>query len=253
VSRVRCPLLLLPGSLCDARLFAAQLAALRPRPVRVGDLSRSDSVAAMATAILRAAPPRFALAGLSMGAIVAFEIWRRAPGRVAGLAVFDSTCRAESPEVAARRASEIERIRREGTAGLRRLVRESYLPRYFAARIAGREPLHDLVVQMAAACGPAVLQRQWRALMGRPDSRATLATVDVPALVACGAEDALCPPALHEEMAAALGVHCHVLDGAGHLASLEAPERVSRLLGAWLERLDEREWSTDVGRHDVAC
>lgn len=246
----RCPLLLLPGSLCDARLFGTQVTGVRPRAVSVGDLGVADSMPAIAAEVLRRAPPRFALAGLSMGAIAAFEIWRQAPRRVAGLAVFDSNCRAESDQVAARRLAEIEIVRREGTAGLRRLMRETYLPKFFARR---NDRLADLVVQMAAACGPVVLERQWRALMARTDSLPTLATVDVPALVACGHDDRLCPVELHEEMAAALGVRCHPIERCGHLASLEAPEQTARLLRDWLSRVDARELETDDERHAMAC
>lgn len=246
----RCPLLLLPGSLCDARLFGAQVAGLRPRTVTIGNIGTADSIPAIAAGVLRSAPARFALAGLSMGAIVAFEIWRQAPRRVAGLGVFDSTYRSEADHVAARRMAEIEVVQREGTAGLRRLMREAYLPKFFARR---SELLADRVVQMAAACGPAVLERQWRALMARQDSLPTLATVNVPVLVARGAEDQMCAADLHETMAAALGVRCHSIEHCGHLASFEAPTQTTRLLRDWLSQVDAIEREANDERQAVAC
>ena len=102
------PLLLLPGMMCDARLFAPQIAALAPdRPVTVPDLTGQDTMAALAAAVLATAPERFALAGLSMGGIVAMEVIRQAPGRVARLALLDTNPRAELPEVQARRAPHV--------------------------------------------------------------------------------------------------------------------------------------------------
>jgi pimeloyl-ACP methyl ester carboxylesterase len=253
VTAERCPLIMLPGSLCDARLFGPQLAALRHRSVAVGNVGAADSVQAIAAQVLRRAPGRFALAGLSMGGIVAFEVWRQAPQRVAGLALLDSTFQPESAEVAARRLEEIDLVAREGTLGLRRLVRDRHLARYLAQGNVHRQALRDLVLQMATACGPAVFARQWQALMHRPDSRATLRTIDCPALVLCGAEDQLCLPAVHQEMARALGVDCHLLDHCGHLASVEAPQRTCGLLRGWLEQVDARESHSGRDRRDVAC
>jgi pimeloyl-ACP methyl ester carboxylesterase len=246
----RCPLVLLPGSLCDARLFEPQAAALRSRAVTVGDITSADSIEAIAAHVLGSSPPRFAVAGLSMGAIVAFEIWRQAPRRVAGLAVFDSTHRAEASHVAARRQAEIELVQREGTAGLRRLLREIYLPKFFYRT---RATLEDRMLQMATACGPEVLVRQWRALMTRPDSLSTLESVSVPALVARGADDQMCPVDLHEAMATALGVRCHQIERCGHLPSLEAPAQTSGLLRGWLLRVDAFEREVDHERQTMAC
>jgi pimeloyl-ACP methyl ester carboxylesterase len=245
--------MLLPGSLCDARLFGPQIAALRHRAVSVGNIGGADSISTIATDILRRAPHRFALAGLSMGGIVALEIWRQAPERVAGLALLGTSFAPETPAVAARRAEEVEAVKQGGTAALRRLVRDTYLPRYFAGRNRDDPRLGDLVLQMAAACGPSVMFRQWNALACRPDSRATLATIDCPALVLCGAEDRLCTPAVHEELASRIRVPCHVIDGCGHLATVEAPRETTALMAAWLQAVDAHEQAMQDGRRDVAC
>ena len=98
------PIMLIPGLTCSARLYAEQIPALwRFGPVMVADHTRDDSMAAIARRILAAAPPRFALAGLSMGGYIAFEILRQAPERVAKLALLDTGARAETPEQTERR------------------------------------------------------------------------------------------------------------------------------------------------------
>ena len=79
--------------------------------------------------------------------------------------------------------------------------------------------------------------RQQRAIMGRPDSRPTLAVIDCPTLVLCGAEDALTPPDLHREMAAGIRQsRLEIVDHCGHLAPMEQPEAVTRAMRAWLGR-----------------
>ena len=84
--------LLLPGMMLDQRLFSHQLAALGDAYATVvGDLTRSESVDELAEDVLRDAPPRFGLVGLSMGGIVALEIWRRAPERVTHIGLLDTT------------------------------------------------------------------------------------------------------------------------------------------------------------------
>jgi pimeloyl-ACP methyl ester carboxylesterase len=62
------PIVLVPGLNCSARLYADQIPALwRFGPVFVADHTRDETIPAIARRILAAAPPRFALAGLSMG------------------------------------------------------------------------------------------------------------------------------------------------------------------------------------------
>jgi pimeloyl-ACP methyl ester carboxylesterase len=219
--------------MCDARLFGPQIAAFSGlRPVHLATIAGADRVEALAAALLRAAPLRFALAGLSMGGIVAMEALRQAPDRVERIALLDTNPLAETPEVAARREPQIARAR---AGRLAEVVRDELAPLYLAAGSA-RGDILDLVLAMAEALGPAVFERQSRALQTRPDQTATLRAFRGPALVLCGAEDRLCPVARHELMHALLPASTlEIVPGAGHLPTLEQPAAVQAAIARWLE------------------
>jgi pimeloyl-ACP methyl ester carboxylesterase len=230
------PLVLLPGMMCDERLFAPQLAAL-DRPATVPPITGHDTTAALACAVLETAPPRFALGGLSMGGIVAMEVVAQASERVAGLCLMDTNPLAEAPEVATRRGPQMEAVR---AGRLRAVMRDEMKPNYLAAGPDRREVL-DLCMDMAEALGPEVFLRQSRALMTRPDRCDALRGLRVPSLVLCGREDTLCPPSRHELMRDLIpGARLCVIDGAGHLPTLERPEAVNAALRAWLAEVDGR-------------
>jgi pimeloyl-ACP methyl ester carboxylesterase len=226
------PLLLLPGMMCDRRLFGPQIGALSAeREVLVGDITRASSIPDICTDILRDAPQRFALAGLSMGGIVAMEVMAQAPGRVERLALLDTNPRAELPEVQARRGPQIETVRQ---GGLARVMREELKPNYLA-KGARREEVLDLCMAMALDLGPEVFERQSIALRDRADRQETLRAVRVPTLVLCGREDALCPVERHELMHALVpGSRLVIVERAGHLPTLEKPEETTAALSEWL-------------------
>ena len=180
------PLVLLPGHMCDARMWAPQVAALSAgRTIHLPDLSGAQTMAALATRVVAEAPPRFALAGLSMGGIVAMEVLRQAPARVERLALLDTNPLAE-PEAA--RALRCERMARMAEGGLDAVVMEEMKPLYLADG-PRRTDLLDLCLAMARALGPDAFRRQSLALMHRPDRTATLAGYPGPALVLMGEED----------------------------------------------------------------
>ena len=227
------PLVLLPGHMCDARLFAPLVEALPDRVCLVGDLTADDNVAAMARRVLASAPQRFALLGLSMGGIVAFEILRQAPERVARLALLDTN---PIPESEDRSGARLELMRVVAAGGLKSVVTEQLKPAYLARGSREDQALLGLIVAMALDLGPAVFARQARALLERPDSRATLGRIRVPTLVLCGREDTLCPVSLHESMAAAIPrARLVVVDAAGHLPTLERPDAVHTAVRRWLD------------------
>ncbi|MCZ8150683.1 MAG: alpha/beta fold hydrolase [Roseomonas sp.] len=225
-------LLFLPGLLCDGRLWRDQVAALAGLRCVVADLTHDDSLGAMAERTLRALPAeaRLSVCGLSMGGYVAFEIMRRAPGRVVRLALFDTSARPDTAEQTRRRRGLLSL----SESGMFRGVTPRLLPQLLApAHVAG--PLGADVMAMAERVGRPAFHRQQRAIMHRPDSRPDLAAIAVPTLVGVGEEDALTPPHLAEEMAAGIpGARLARIPGAGHLPPMEAPDAVTRLLRDWL-------------------
>jgi len=224
------PLIVLPGLLCDARLWAASCRDLG-RAVTVADLTRDESLAALAARVLAEAPDRFALAGLSMGGYVAMEIVRRAPGRVARLALLDTTAHPDRPEQTARRLDAVALVQ----AGRFETVVATLPPSLLGAAALADPRCAALVRDMARAVGPAAYVRQQTAIRTRPDSWPTLAGVACPTLVLCGAEDALTPPALMAEMARAIpAARFEVVAGAGHLSPIEQPAAVGAALAGWL-------------------
>jgi pimeloyl-ACP methyl ester carboxylesterase len=226
------PLLLLPGLLCDGRLWAPQIAALaeRAEPV-VADLTRDDTIAGMARSALAAALPRFALAGLSMGGYVAQEIMRQAPERVVKLALLDTSARADTPEQTQRRRDLIAL----SELGRFRGVTPRLLPLLIHRDRFEDKALVDTITAMADAVGPEGFRRQETAILNRRDGRADLARIAVPTLVLCGREDVLTPLPLAEEMAAGIpGARLEIIEHCGHLTTLERPDQTSRALDEWL-------------------
>ena len=233
------PLVLVPGLLCDRRLWRHQAEGLADLagPVLVPDVTGGDSVAEMARGVLDTAPERFALAGLSMGGYVSLEVVRQAPERVEALALLDTTARPDTPKQTEARLALV---------GLARSGRFDEVWRLLLPRIVHPDRVEDLEIrstvrEMAHAVGPEGFERQERAIIGRPDSRPDLPNISCPTLVLCGRDDALTPPHLHEELAEGIpGARLHQIDHCGHLSTLERPEAVTRAMRAWLEALANR-------------
>jgi pimeloyl-ACP methyl ester carboxylesterase len=222
------PLIFLPGMMCDARLFQPQRDALGGVCLTVGG---ANTLEALAQTVLADAPERFALAGLSMGGIVAMEVVRQAPERVTRLALMDTNPLAESDEVKARRGPQMDKVR---AGGLESVMRDEMKPNYLADT-PDRDAILDLCMEMALAQGPEVFLRQSIALRDRPDQSETLRAFDKPALVLCGRHDALCPVHRHELMADLLPrATLTIIEGAGHLPTLETPDDTTRALADWL-------------------
>ncbi len=222
-------ILLLPGMMCDERLWSHQIAAVDV-PVHVADTSKSDNFADMATQALAAAPPRFAMAGLSMGGILAFEIWRQAPERVTHLALLDTN---PHPDAPSRKSIRFEQIAAAAAGKLEELAIESLKPLYLAKKNRDDETMLKIILDMALELGPEVFELQSLAIMNRPDSAPTLASISCPTSVICGREDAICPVRFHEFMAQEIpGANLVVIDDCGHLSTMERPEVVTNeLLG----------------------
>lgn len=227
------PLILIPGMMCDARLFSPQIAAFSgARDLYLASISQHDSVLGLAQDILSNAPPRFAACGLSMGGIVAMEILRLAPDRVDRIALLDTNPLAEKDEVKARRFPQMMAARQ---GRLAEIMRDEMKPNYLADT-PHRGGLLDLCMDMALTLGPHVFLRQSRALMDRRDQSNTLANAKLPALVLCGRDDALCDVDRHRLMASLLpGSQLEIIGNAGHMPTLEQPDLTNAALSRWLE------------------
>lgn len=226
------PLLLIPGMMCDARMWGGLPAALHPREIGHALPMGHDTMQALAAEILRDAPPRFALAGLSMGGILAMEVLRQAPDRIERLALLDTNPLAEADEVKARRLPQIEKVR---AGGLVEIMRDEMKPNYLSDGPMKAEIL-DLCMDMALSLGPDAFIRQSRALAARPDQTATLAAFKGPALVLMGAQDRLCPRPRHDLMHALMPQsRLVIVEGAAHLPTLERPLETTAALTRWLE------------------
>jgi pimeloyl-ACP methyl ester carboxylesterase len=200
-------------------------------PVTVADHTRDETMAAIAGRILAAAPPRFALAGLSMGGYIALEIMRQAADRVEKLALLDTGSRADAPEATAKRHANIALAQ----AGRFEDVIGPQFPLYVHPARANDAALKAGYLAMCHEVGPEAYVRQQKAIMGRVDSRSLLAAIRVPTLVLVGEEDAATPPALSDEMAAAIpGARLARIAACGHLSTMECPEAVTQELVAWM-------------------
>ncbi len=225
-------LVLLPGLLCDARLFDHQTDHLAEiAQCHVADLSLDDSIPAMAERVLEAAPDRFALAGLSMGGYLAFEILRREPERVERLALLDTSARPDTAEQARRRRG----LLTLAASGRFRGVTPRLLPQLIHPDRQAETTLTDPIMHMAERIGPEAFRRQQTAILNRPDSRPELGAVVCPTLVVCGRQDALTPLERSEEIAALVpGARLAVIEDCGHLSTMERPQAATALLRDWL-------------------
>jgi len=226
------PVVLVPGLTCTARLYAEQIPALwQFGPVTIADHRRDDSMAALARRILAAAPPRFALAGLSMGGYIAFEIMRQAPARVAKLALLDTGSRADTPEQTERRRV-LMALAREGRYAE---IPEQAFPIYVHRNRRNDAALKQVVREMAEATGVEAYLRQQQAILSRPDSRPGLGAISCPTLVLVGEGDEATPPELAREIAAGIpAARLVLIPDSGHLSTLEQPAAVTQALVEWL-------------------
>lgn len=228
------PLVLLPGMMCDARLFAPQITDLsRDHAVMIAPITQGERIEEIASHLLDVLPVKFALAGLSMGGIVAMELMRRAPERITRIALMDTNPLAETPQTAAAYEPMIIGAR----SGRLDEVMRGFMKPEFLAPGPQRLAVLNKVFEMGRDLGPEVLVRQVRALQRRRDQQPTLRRCKVPALVLCGAYDTLTPLKRHSFMAELIPyAKLEVIEDAGHLPTLEAPEAVTAALRAWLKQ-----------------
>lgn len=227
------PIVLVAGLNCSARLYAEQVPLLwQFGPVMVADHRRDDTIAAIARRILADAPPHFALAGLSMGGYIAFEIMRQAADRVAKLALLDTGAGAEVPERTAQRKP----LMRMASDGRFAEITDDQFPLLVHRERHGDAVLKAIVRAMNEETGPQAYIRQHQAIIGRADSRPGLAAIKCPTLVLVGDDDQLTPPALAHEMANGIrGSRLVVIPHSGHLSTIEQPQAVNTALADWMK------------------
>jgi pimeloyl-ACP methyl ester carboxylesterase len=226
------PILLVPGLAGSPRIYAPVVPQLwRFGPVTVANHIRDDSLGAIARRILAEAPPRFALAGHSMGGYIAFEIMRQAPARVAKLALINTQARPDTPEASEKRRILIARVR----AGNYHEVLDGLFPGFVHPSRHDDPELRKLVHDMGDDIGADAFVRQQTAIMSRTDSRPTLTTINCPTLVLTGDEDNTIPNAMSVEMADRIpGARLVILPHCGHLPQPEQPQATAAALAEWL-------------------
>lgn len=237
-------LVLVPGLLCDETIWAHQQAALADRvSIQVAHHGLLDSLGAMAQRILDQAPPRFALAGHSMGGRVAMEVMRRAPERVIALALMDTGVHPVAPGNAGEREKSgryalLEAARREGMRPMSWLWLQNMV---HPSRLKD-EPLVSRILDMMARKTADIFEAQIQALLTRLDARPLLSGIACPTLVLCGNEDNWAPLKQHEEIAKPIPRHSLMgIPVCGHMATMERPEAVSDAMKHWLDSVSEEQ------------
>ncbi len=228
----RTPLVLVPGMLCNEALWCHTVKALADvAETMIADLTRDDSINAMAQRILDAAPPTFSLAGLSMGGYVSQEIMRLAPQRVDRLALLDTSADADSPDQRERRRAYVKQTEYGDFRG----VTVKLLPLLIHSERMRDKELCDTVMAMTMDIGKEAFVRQQQAIIGRGDGNRDLERIQCEVLVLCGREDEITPLESHQRMARSIpNSTLVVIDQCGHLSPMEKPEEVNAAMRRWL-------------------
>jgi pimeloyl-ACP methyl ester carboxylesterase len=208
--------------------------------VRVVNNGETDSLGALAETIIAHAPPRFALAGHSMGGRIALEVARRVPDRLIGLALLDTGHEALAPGEAGQRETEgrhaLLAIARR--AGMRAMAWTWLQGMVYGPRLTDEE-LVEPILDMFERRTPDLFAMQIRALLARPDATSVLPALQCPTLVLCGREDAWAPPSRHDVMAKMIRHSTlEIIPDCGHMSPLERPRAVNQALRYWLESIE---------------
>ena len=228
------PILLIPGLAGSPRIYAPVMSAIwRFGPVMVASHFRDDNMDAIARRILAEAPPRFVLAGHSMGGYIAFEIMRQAPDRIMKLALINTQARPDTPNATARRRDQIARAQ----TGEYHMVLDELFPGFVHPSRRDDASLRQLVHEMGDDIGADAFVRQQNAIIGRADSRSTLARINCPTLVLTGDEDNTISNSLSVEMADSIrAAKLRILPDCGHLPQVEQPQATAEAIVEWLRR-----------------
>ncbi len=229
------PIVFACGQLLDDRCWEPQRTAFAgQRRLFVSDHRSDDTIEAMAKRLLASAPDQFLLMGHAMGGFIALEVMRQAPERVKGLALLATLANGDGPAQTERRMGYI-RLVEEGRF---EQVAEERIPMLLAPARRSDSVLIGQIRAMAQDTGAKIFLRQQRAIMSRIDSRPSLGRIIVPTLILWGDEDGITTMAQQQDLLGAIaGSRLEVLEGCGHLSTLEAPNAVNTLLSAWMDGL----------------
>jgi len=225
-------LVMVPGMMCDERIFSPQIAGLSDQiEVTFADISSFPSVEELASDVLKKAPQTFALLGHSMGGIVAMEMYSQEPERIERLVLMDTNPKAELEEMQLRREPQINAVR---DGKLLNVMRDEMKPNYLAES-ENQDAVLGICMDMAMSLGPDVFINQSRALQTRQDQQSTLSSIDIPVLIMCGSEDKLCTLERHELMHNMISnSELKIIYNAGHMPTLEQPNETTEVLKQWL-------------------
>jgi pimeloyl-ACP methyl ester carboxylesterase len=223
---------MVPGMMCDERIFSPQIEELsKDLEVTIADISSFSSVRELASDVLKKAPKSFTLLGHSMGGIVAMEIYSQEPNRIEKLILMDTNPKAELDEVKLKREPQIKDVR-EGK--LLEVMRDEMKPNYLAES-ENKSSVLDVCMDMALSLGPDVFINQSRALQKRADQLNTIQSINIPVLIMCGSEDKLCTVERHEMMHNMISdSDLKIINNAGHMPTLEQPRETTEVLKQWL-------------------
>ena len=225
-------LVMIPGMMCDERIFNPQIKELgKYYEVSIADISKHSNMTDLAADVLSKAPRNFCLAGHSMGGIVAMAICAQAPERIKKLALIDTNPYAELEEVKLKRGPQMS----EALSGkLINVIRDEMKPNYLADS-ENQDTILNTCMEMALSLGPKVFINQSKALRDRIDYQKTLRLLNIPVLIMCGLEDKLCPLDRHELMHNIISnSKLEVIKNAGHIPTLEQPIKTTEVLKKWL-------------------
>ena len=225
-------LVMVPGMMCDERIFSPQIAGLSDQiEVTFANISSFPSVEELASDVLKKAPQTFALLGHSMGGIVAMEMYSQEPERIERLVLMDTNPKAELEEMQLRREPQINAVR---DGKLLNVMRDEMKPNYLAES-ENQDAVLGICMDMAMSLGPDVFINQSRALQTRQDQQSTLSSIDIPVLIMCGSEDKLCTLERHELMHNMISnSELKIIYNAGHMPTLEQPNETTEVLKQWL-------------------
>ena len=226
------PLVMIPGMMCDERIFAPQIEELvSKRSVHIADISKHDNISDLAADVLSNAPPKFCLVGHSMGGIVAMEICAQDPKRIEKLVLIDTNPLAELEEVKLKREPQIS----DALSGkLVNVIRDEMKPNYLASS-ENQDIILNICMDMALSLGPKVFINQSRALQTRADQQSNIQSINIPVLIMCGSEDKLCTVERHEMMHNMISnSELKIINNAGHMPTLEQPSETTEVLKEWL-------------------